>query len=340
MSRLKLLTVSELKNLVPTNTKEPRIGEFVQLFNDSTPIYEQLLNLDVDHVIFGIPEHIGVFANSGKQGGEKAWSFGIQSFLNLRDNQKIHAERIAVLGHLDFKKEISKLDTLNPSKSSDIKKARGMVKKIDNEVSQLVHDIVKSGKKPIIISGGHHNAYGNLKGSSLALNQHINALNFDAHADFGPEDGRHNGNGFSYAFDEGFLDRYFIFGMHENYLPKHMAKVLGKLNKRIQFNTLEDLMVRRKLKLRQERQRALEFIGNKAFGIELDCDVMANVPGVAMSPAGFTLNKMRELIYNCSRHKNARYFHICGVAPELASKRQVEQTGKLIAYLISDFVRV
>ena len=33
----------------------------------------------------------------------------------------------------------------------------------------LVNQIVRAGKIPVIIGGGHNNAYGNIKGSALAL---------------------------------------------------------------------------------------------------------------------------------------------------------------------------
>jgi formiminoglutamase len=38
----------------------------------------------------------------------------------------------------------------------------------------------------------------------------VNAINFDAHSDFRILEGRHSGNGFSYAYEEGFLKKYFI----------------------------------------------------------------------------------------------------------------------------------
>jgi formiminoglutamase len=49
--------------------------------------------------------------------------------------------------------------------------------------------------------------------------ENVNAINFDAHSDRILE-GRHSGNGFSYAYEEGFLKKYFIFGLHENYTSK------------------------------------------------------------------------------------------------------------------------
>jgi formiminoglutamase len=42
------------------------------------------------------------------------------------------------------------------------------VKKIDKDVSHIIFNIIKLGKIPIIIGGGHNNAYGNIKGSALA----------------------------------------------------------------------------------------------------------------------------------------------------------------------------
>lgn len=59
---------------------------------------------------------------------------------------------------------------------------------------------------PIAIGGGHNNAYPMLKGYSLAKKEKINAINCDPHADFRALEGRHSGNGFSYAVNDGYLD--------------------------------------------------------------------------------------------------------------------------------------
>jgi formiminoglutamase len=48
----------------------------------------------------------------------------------------------------------------------------------------------------------------------------VNAINFDAHSDFRILEGRHSGNGFSYAYEEGFLKNILFFGLHENYTSK------------------------------------------------------------------------------------------------------------------------
>src|SRR5690606_37852474 len=111
-----------------------------------------------------------------------------------------------------------------------------MVEEIDKEVSHIICQIVTAGKTPIIIGGGHNNAYGNIKGTALANTKPVNAINFDAHTDFRIQEGRHSGNGFTYAYDEGFLKNYFIFGLHENYASKAVMENIKKQSDRIKFN--------------------------------------------------------------------------------------------------------
>ncbi len=40
-----------------------------------------------------------------------------------------------------------------------------LVNRLDTIVSQIVQKIIAAGKIPIIIGGGHNNAYGNIKGA-------------------------------------------------------------------------------------------------------------------------------------------------------------------------------
>ena len=339
MKKLVLFTPTDQKKLVKKRSGEIKFGEQIQLITDSTSIYEQLLNLDVTYVLFGIPEDVGSFANNGKSGTYKAWFSAIKILLNTQSNTYNSPQKVLVLGYLDFSQEQELIQKLNPTKASDHKKARSMVSEIDKHVTKLVHDIVKAGKKPIIIGGGHNNAYGNIKGTSLALKSSVNAINLDAHSDFNPEEGRHNGNGFTYAFNEGFLGKYFIFSMHENYISQRVLNSLKKGSKRISFNTYESLFVRKELKFNQECQRALQFIQDKPYGIEIDCDAIENIPGIAMSPTGLSVNKSRAFLNLFSKQKNAMYLHICGASPELAPKKMSKLTSKLVSYLITDFIR-
>ncbi len=286
MDKLILFNSSTLINLLNKRSGESKFGEHVQILTKVFNIYEQLKNLDVKYVIFGISEDIGVFANYGKTGTAKAWEAAIKILLNTQSNRSTKANSVLILGHLDFSNELEKLKSLDQEKKSDIKKARKMVSEIDIHVTDLVYQIVKAGKIPIIIGGGHNNAYGIIKGTSLVTSKTINAVNLDAHSDFRPEEGRHSGNGFSYAFAEGFLKNYFVFGLHENYTSENTFKTINKL-KSIQYNTFESIKVRRELKFRTELQVALDHVSKDNFGIEIDCDAIENMPSSEQTPCGF-----------------------------------------------------
>lgn len=335
MDKLVLFNDTKLKSLLSKRPKESKFGEHIKLLTSVSNIYEQLISLDVSYVLIGLPEDVGVFANYGKSGTSTTFNAVIKVLLNTQSNQFTHANKVLILGHLDFNEELEKLKNLDHTKSKDIAKARKMVQKIDKHVSNLVHTIVKSGKIPIIIGGGHNNAYGNIKGSSLALNTSVNVVNFDAHTDFREEEGRHSGNGFSYAFAEGFLHNYFIFGLHENYNSENILNQIAK-QKRIDFNTFEAIAVRRELKFKKEMERALKHVSGKPFGIEIDCDAIENIPSSAMTPSGFSVTKARTFIDYFAKHKNATYIHICEA---VATPENETQVGKLISYFITDFIR-
>ena len=339
MDNLILFKSSDRKKIVNTRVGESKFGEHIKLLTNSSNIYEQLLELDVDYVIFGIPEDVGVFANQGIVGASSAYNEVIKVLLNTQNNIHNNAENVALLGYLDFSKEQKFIQNLDQSKNNDLKKARKLVDVIDKHVTKLVYDIVKAGKTPIIIGGGHNNAYGNIKGTSLALNQKINAINFDAHTDFRKEEGRHSGNGFSYAFAEEFLHKYFIFGIHENYNSQIVLNKIKKLKKFVKYNTYESIAIRHELKFKREIQNALGFVYGQPYGIEIDCDAIEGIASSAMTPTGFSTNKTREFVTTISAHKNAKYFHICEAAPILDNKKRAKQSAKIVSYLITDFLR-
>lgn len=339
MNNLVLFDDSQRDRFLSKRKGETKFGEHIQLLPNFNFIYDQMLKLDVTHVLFGISEDIGVFANNGKPGTSTAWETTIKILLNTQSNTYTTPNKLLILGHVFPKKALKRLSKWESSNKKNIKKARQIVGDIDAEVSQLVYQIVKAGKIPIIIGGGHNNAYGNIKGTSLALNKPINVVNFDAHTDFRPEEGRHSGNGFSYAYAEEFLNKYFIFGLHENYTSDSILKTINKLKKKVDYNTFEAIKIRKELDYNDELELALKHIENKPFGIEVDCDAIENIPSSAMTPSGFSGNETREFVSFFGKHKNAKYLHICEAAPSLGTKQQATQTGKLISYLITDFMR-
>ncbi|WP_411895012.1 formimidoylglutamase [Winogradskyella sp. A2] len=335
MKNLVLLSKKDRDLLVNPRKGESKFGEHVKLLPNLSNIYEDIANLDVDYVIFGIRDDIGVQANYGEPGTRKAWEATLNSILNTQSNIYTNANRVAILGHLNYQKKQNELTQVDLNKRKSISKLRLEVENIDKDVNYLVSCIIRTGKTPIIIGGGHNNSYGNIKGTSLALNNKINVINLDAHTDFRPEEGRHSGNGFSYAFAEGFLKRYFIFGLHENYTSSKILKTIKKL-KDVKFNTYESIEVRNELDFNDQLKYALEYISKDAFGIEIDCDAIENMPSSAMTPSGFSMKQTRQFVHYFGQHNNAKFLHICEASPTKKSKTKV---GKAISYFITDFIR-
>ncbi|WP_299554971.1 formimidoylglutamase [Seonamhaeicola sp.] len=335
MDKLVIFNNASRNKLLNKRVGESKFGQHVKLLTRISNIYEQLKNLDVTHVIFGIPEDVGVFANHGKTGTAKAWEASLKVLLNIQSNKYTKAKSVLILGYLDFSDEMKQISNFSVTSKRNLKKARDLVNTIDAHVTYLVNQIVAAGKKPIIIGGGHNNAYGNIKGTSLALNTPVSAVNFDAHSDFRPEEGRHSGNGFSYAFAEGFLNKYFIFGLHENYTSDKTLTTLNKV-KAVKYNTFESIEIRNDLEFDTQMERALKHVSKDPFGIEIDCDAIENMPSSAMTPSGFNVNKARKFVSFFGSHENAQYLHICEAAPKRKTETQV---GKLIAYLVTDFIK-
>lgn len=335
MQHLILFSEKEKLELLKKRKGESKFGEHVQLIPNLTNIYDDIVNLDVDYVVFGIQEDIGVYGNLGQTGTYKAWEATLKVLLNIQDNSFTKPKRVLVLGHLEYPKQREALLSLNLSKKKNLMKVRNFVESIDKDVTHIVSTITKAGKIPIIIGGGHNNAYGNIKGCALAYNDRINVVNLDAHSDFRAEEGRHSGNGFSYAYAEGFLKNYFVFGLHENYTSDNLLKTIKKI-KNIKYNSFEAIAVRDELDFDSEMKSALNHVSSKKFGIEIDCDAIENIPSSARTPSGFSVSQARRFVNYFGKHENVAYLHICEAAP---TKKTMAKVGKLITYLITDFIR-
>ena len=339
MEHLKIFSNKDLAQLTNYRSGEIKFGEKVQILNSSENIDQFLFSSEAEFVLLGIPEDIGVRANGGRKGAASAWKDVIKSILNIQHNKFCKGSNLIILGYLDFKKEMEIADTLLLSDPEQKQIIYDLVSKIDKEVSHLISIIVKSGKIPIIVGGGHNNAYGNIKGAALAKGQQINAINFDAHSDFRALEGRHSGNGFSYAFNEGFLKKYFAFGLHENYNSKSVIENIRKNYDKIKFNTYEEIKIRHSKSFSKELENALTFISDDFYGVEVDLDSLIGVASSAMTPTGFSIEEARRFVDFFGRNKNAIYFHIAEGAPELADEKTQHLVGKLIAYLITDFMK-
>ena len=329
----------DLAKFTTQRSGEIKFGERIHVIPSQENTYEYIKKCDADFVLIGIPEDIGVKANFGRPGASSAWESAIKAIANIQHNKFCKGSKLLVLGHLDVAKEQQEAQTLDVNIKEDRKKLSALVEKIDKEVAHIICKIILTGKTPIIIGGGHNNAYGNIKGTALAKGKPVNAINFDAHTDFRMLEGRHSGNGFSYAMEEGFLKNYFIFGLHENYASKGVMESIKKHSDKIQYNTYEQIAVRKEKSFSEEMHHAYNFINEDAFGIEIDLDSLPNVASSAITPSGFSIEKVRQFINFFGKSDNAAYLHLCEGAPNLDNEKNNHLTGKLIAYLVTDFMK-
>ncbi|QPH41314.1 formimidoylglutamase [Pedobacter endophyticus] len=323
MDRFKIYSQSDIDQLVNGRYGETKLGERVQTYSDSSAntlvSTTELAKSKARFVLLGIPEDIGIRANLGIAGATTAWQPALKALMNIQSNHFLRGNEILVLGHF----EIDEPD------SSSVNALREKVAKIDDLVYPIIKAIVAAGKTPIVIGGGHNNCYPILKGTSLAKRQAIDVLNLDAHADLRTMEGRHSGNGFTYAFANNYLGNYFMYGLHQNYNNEAIMSQIGS-NPKLTAVFFDDI-----LKGADEKKL---LSGMKASaGLEIDLDCIENVLSSASSPTGFSVNDIRKLILTCD--KQFAYLHIAEGASMLLDGQESKSTAKLIAYLISDFIK-
>ena len=345
MSHFKFYHKQDVLSQTRIRRFETKLGERLQILKDPAALEASLQASSAQYVLLGIPEDIGVKANMGIGGTDSAWLAFLQSFLNIQSNDFLEGSNILLLGHFDF----SDMESLIEQHAHDFEEKllayRHAVNAIDEEVEQLIHMITQNKKIPIVIGGGHNNSYPCIKGAAkgfykagiLPLAQ-INAINLDAHADFRPMEGRHSGNGFSYAEADGYLEKYCVVGLHENYLPQNVWMDMVN-NPFVDCITYEDIFVHEKRTFLQAVGHAADFTNDTLCGLEIDLDAVENVLSSASSPVGITPNQARQFVSFASAESKVAYLHICEGAVQLSDGRSANGTGKLISYLVSDFVK-
>jgi formiminoglutamase len=345
MSHFHFYNKQDVLSVTRNRRFETKLGEKVQLIADAQQLEVSLSQSSARYVLFGIPEDIGIKANYGTGGASSAWMPFLNAFLNTQSNDFLYGEEILVLGHFDFS-DLSMLIESNARQQEEMIDAyRHAVNTIDDEVESLVKLITAAKKIPIVIGGGHNNAYPLLKGSAKGLHKadliqlpQINCISLDAHADYRPLEGRHSGNAFRYAEEDGYLQKYCVVGLQENYLQQNVWVDIVN-NPFIDCITYEDIFIRDKRSFVQAVAMAIEFTEDNYTGIELDLDCVEGVLSSAATPSGISATDARKYVSYTGSSNKVAYLHICEGAAELADGRKSETTGKLISYLVSDFIK-
>lgn len=345
MKHFKVYSRQDILSLTKVRKFETKLGERLQIIADKVDLHESLSNSSAQYILFGIQEDIGIRANHGTGGADSTWIPFLSAFLNIQSNDFFTGDEVLLLGHFDFGDLKYLIEQNAYNYEEKITAYRHAVTTIDDEVEELAKIITSAGKTPIAIGGGHNNAYPLIKGSAKGLFKsekiplaQINCINLDAHADFRPAEGRHSGNGFRYAEEDGFLEKYCVVGLHENYLPQNVWLDIAN-NPFMDFITYEDIFVHEKRNFIQAVAHAVGFTEDNYTGVDLDLDCIRDTLSSAVTPAGISPLHARQYLSFVSDKSKVAYLHICEGACQLTDGRKSETIGKLISYLVSDFVK-
>lgn len=329
MPHLHRLNQEELNSLIAAREGETKLGSCIRIATGSDWQQDPGFR-EARFVLLGLPEDIGVRANGGIGGAHTAWPAFLKSFLNIQETELLSGRDFFLLGNLDFS------DWLAECSNAGTETLRLYTAQIDELVVPLIQEIVAAGKIPLVVGGGHNNAYPLLKGLSLALNTRANALNLDAHSDFRVQEGRHSGNGFRYAYQDAYLKHYAMLGLHEAYNSKGIVAELRE-NEDLLPVFWEDIFLREKESWNDALQRCLQHVSNAPFGVELDVDCIERVLSSAATPVGISTAHALTYLYRCGLNIRASYLHL----PEGVSGRADGLfdpfTGKLLSYLVQAF---
>lgn len=307
-----------LEGYINPRSNETRLGQKVSAEINPTSRF----------ALIGIPESVGVRANGGIGGTETAWENFLQTFLNIQSTPQLSGEEIVLYGSFNFS---------DLGKTDDVEILRKEVEKIDDAVSVIITEALHLGLIPVVIGGGHNNAFPIIRAVSQFLQKPLAVLNFDAHTDYRPMEGRHSGNGFRYAFSKNYLEKYAVIGLHENY---NSPQILANLhNDGHQYFTFEDIFIHEKMQFRSTISTALATLQTLPLGLEIDVDVLENVLSSAVSPCGLSTTQLRKGISQVVSFQNPCYFHLCEAAMRLSTGQTSYTTGKLLSYFVSDFLK-
>lgn len=281
---------------------------------------------DCRYVLLGICEDIGPRANNGLAGARNGFDAFLPAFLNMQANRFVDPRNLHVLG---------RIDATTPDEPTDQEQARQQVVELDALVHRTVLPVMEAGKVPIVIGGGHNNAYPLIQAAAGVNRGPIEVVNLDPHADCRPLEGRHSGNSFSYGIANGFIAAYSVFGLHRARNNEGILRFLDA--HRVRHSFFEDYVMDADLFHRDIQ--AFLASGESPLGVELDMDVIRHMPSSAFSPSGMAIEDGRWYLRTIlGARRPVWYVHLPEAAPNTPSQGRI--VGKALASLVHDVLAV
>ncbi|WP_127020281.1 formimidoylglutamase [Rheinheimera mangrovi] len=290
---------------------ETRLGQVLHYADPVLPLAEALTAAKQQgcaFVLLGVPEDIGPRANLGQGGSDLGWQAFIRKFINLQHNEFLDGSQILLLGELNC------ADLQQQSQNADVATLRSLCAEIDLRLEPVLSAIFSADLMPILIGGGHNNSLPLLSALAKSQQQPVNCINLDPHADFRLLEGRHSGNGFSYAKAQGYLRHYLVMGLHE---LKNSASSLAQIKTAgVDVLSYQQLFVREQAAWPELLKQWLSQRDSlQVFGIELDTDAITGMPVSAYNSCGVSVQQAEHFVYLLASQTQSRYLHLAEAAP-------------------------
>lgn len=324
---------------------ETRLGETLAWPHPTLPLAECLLQAKaqgVRFVVLGIAEDIGPRANFGNGGATLGFEAFLRRFLNLQANAFIDGQHILLLGEIECRDLQQQSAGLQSSVPEQLAKLRQLCADIDQRAAPVLQQIFAAGLWPIVIGGGHNNALPLLQALAQQHGSSVNAINLDPHCDFRLLEGRHSGNGFSYAKQQGWLGQYFVLGLHE---LKNSASALQQMQQAgVGFCSYQDLYLRQQQSFSQAMATAIAFTDLVAapLGIELDTDSISLMPVSAFTNCGLTVREAELYVWQLGSLPQSAYLHLAEAAPAqhpAGLAAGMSEAGQVLTALVLAFIQ-
>ncbi len=325
-----------LDDIIRYRKGEVKLGErFRFLENHGLSVLGKSKNAHLRFALIGIPESIGILANHGSGGAENSWQEFLFQIVNQQSNRFMEGSEILCLGQVETKDLQKRAYELNSKDGQFYTKLRSICQELDQRVIPVIEYVTRAGLVPVVIGGGHNNAFPIIKGvcQGLELASGMSCLNLDAHGDFRPLEGRHSGNGFSYAFYQNYLRQYYVLGLQEQSNSEAMLKNMD-LEDRVSYQLFqpgED----------PEILSAISFLKNSdetPIGLEVDLDALAGVPASAYAVNGYSIEQVINLIRNVNQQIKPAYLHLAE-AQVRSSSDDARIVGKTLCTLVMEFIK-
>lgn len=307
----------EIAKFVADRDGETKLGEKVQIASSSV-LLEAIDTINAKYILLGVSESVGVQLNGGFLGTETTWSYFVRAFSNTQANTFIDASNIAILGYYE-----------NTGES---------IAEQDEVLAEVFKVIFDKGSIPIVIGGGHNNAYPLLKGLSLSQNIAINVINIDPHADMRALEGRHSGNGFSYARHHNYLAKYALLGLHQAYNNQFIIDTITDQQHYLPI-WWESIFLKQEISWEAGINQAVDFVKATKFGLELDIDAIEGALSSALTPVGISAQQANYALYNIAQQQNVAYLHLPEGIVQRSDGMGQKTMGKLLSYLVLSFIK-